>query len=83
MLRSVFTFLGRVVICYLVVFFGTLLIWQLFGVTDREGGKGMALAFVIAPVLALLAALLWQPVASLFRRPPASGTGDRGTGNGG
>lgn len=83
MLGSVFRFLGRVVIAYLVVFFGTLLIWEVFGVTDREGGKAMALAFVIAPVLALFAALLWEPVASRFRRPPAPGAGEGGTGNGG
>ena len=78
MFAGVFRFLGRVVIAYLVVFFGTILIWEIFGVTDREGGKGMALAFFIAPVGALFAALLWPSIASLLRRPAAGEGGDDG-----
>lgn len=83
MLSAFFTFLARLLVVYLAVFFGTLLIWEVAGVVDREGGKGMALAFVIAPVLALLGALLWPLVVPLFRRRTARGSIDAGDRQGG
>lgn len=62
MLGAIFRFLGRWVLGYLIVFIGTVLIWQVLGVVDRDGGKGMALAFVIAPVLGLFITLVWSLV---------------------
>lgn len=65
---TIFRFLGRWLIAYVIVFFGTLLIWEVLGVVDREGGKGMALAFVIAPVLGLFGAMFWPIIRPLFGR---------------
>jgi len=62
MLGAILRFLGRWVLGYLIVFVGTVLIWQVLGVVDRDGGKGMALAFFIAPVLGLFITLVWPLV---------------------
>ncbi len=47
-------FIAGAIATYAVVLFGTLLVWDLTGVHDRDGGGAMGLAFVIAPVVALL-----------------------------
>lgn len=43
---------------YAVVLFGTLAAWQMLGVVDQDGGGSMGLAFVIAPLAALVGGII-------------------------
>lgn len=56
---------------YALVFFGTLAVWQMLGVVDRDGGGSMGLAFVIAPAVAVLVGMAGAIVA--VRRAYRSG----------
>lgn len=76
MLSTLFKFCARFAIAYLIVFFGTILIWEIFGVTDREGGKGLALAFFIAPVTALFGTIAWPMVSPMLVRAMRVGKDD-------
>ena len=71
MLRSVIVailgFIAGAVATYLVVVFGTVLVWDLAGVHDQDGGGAMALGLVVGPAIAMigglaavLALLLWD-----------------------
>lgn len=51
---AVVAFAVSAAVTYAVVLFGTLAAWHVFGVVDRDGGGAMALAFVIAPLIALI-----------------------------
>lgn len=57
-LRAFGWFLAFGIATYLVVLFGTLLAWDLLGIADHDVGGAMGLAFVIAPVLAIMGGLV-------------------------
>jgi hypothetical protein len=63
---------------YAAVLFGTLAVWEMMGVRDRDGGGTMALGLVIGPVAAVfggvIAAAIAAVVAERRRRngPPSS-----------
>ena len=65
-----------------VVFFGTLAAWHVLGVVDRDGGGSMGLAFVIAPLVALVGGGAGAIAAGVYARRrtsslPTSGEEER------
>lgn len=82
MLRTVLTVLGAFAVTALaawcLVFFGTLAVWEVMGVADRDGGRGMGLAFGIAPLVALLAGTVGAIMAGVrvHRRGVAAAAGN-------
>ncbi len=62
-LKALVAFLGCALAAYLVVLFGTLGVWEMFDVVDRDGGGGMAVAFGIAPLVAVIAGIVGGLVA--------------------
>lgn len=68
-MRRVGMFLAGLVLGYLVILFGWIGYAELAGVVDRDGGKGMAIAFLVAPVGAVVSGIVLAAVAGK-RRPP-------------
>ncbi len=51
---------------YALVFFGTILAWEILGVRDRDGGGHMALGLVIAPIAGLIGGVAGAPLAIAY-----------------
>lgn len=66
-MRRVGMFLAGLVLGYLVILFGWIGYAELAGVTDRDGGKIMGVAFLIAPTGAVLAGIVLAAVAGTKR----------------
>jgi hypothetical protein len=66
--RGVAVFAAAAVIGYLVLAFGWILYAGTFDIADRDGGKGMAVIFLFAPVGGALIGLI---AAALLTRPEA------------
>ncbi len=56
---------------YLVILFGWVAYADLFGVADQDGGKIMGVAFTLAPLGAILCAIL-LPILFRRRRVPGA-----------
>lgn len=72
--RAVGAFVIGALLAYFLVLIGTAILWDMLGVVDRDGGGAMAIAFFIAPLIALLAgagAAFWA-----VRRANAARTGN-------
>ena len=66
------TFVVCAAATYAVVLFGTLTAWQILGSADGDGGGSMGLAFVIAPIVALICGLAGAIAAALYARRRSS-----------
>jgi len=53
-LFAVLGFVTGAIATYLLVVAGTLVVWEILGVHDQDGGGSMALGLVIAPAIALI-----------------------------
>ncbi len=58
---------------YAVVLFGHIALWQVLGIVDRDGGGGMAVAFVIAPAIAVIGGIAGAVAAALYERRRLAG----------
>src|SRR6202035_911450 len=67
-IRAAAIFAAASLIGYLVVAFGWLAYASLFDIADRDGGKGMAMIFILAPAGGALIGLI---AAALLARPSA------------
>ena len=65
---------------YAAVVFGTMAVWEMIGVRDRDGGGAMALGLVIGPVVAVIvgivAAIIAAVVAERRRRTAPTPSAD-------
>ena len=80
LIRALLGFVAGLVATYAIVLFGTVLVWSLLGVVDRDGGGHMGLAFVVAPGSALVGGLVAGVLAARGRgrhEPAAGGAGRR------
>ncbi|MCC7428336.1 MAG: hypothetical protein IT557_15690 [Alphaproteobacteria bacterium] len=66
-MRRVGMFLAGLVGGYLVILFGWIGYAELAGVVDRDGGKIMGVAFLVAPAGAVLAGIVLAVVAGRTR----------------
>jgi hypothetical protein len=64
MLWAVLKFIARFAIIYVVVLIGTAVIWDVLGPTDRDGGRGSAIAIFIAPAISVVGAVAWPMAKS-------------------
>jgi len=66
--RGVAIFAAATVIGYFAVVFGWIVYASVFDIGDREGGKGMTMIFIFAPVAGAVIGLI---ASSLLARPKA------------
>ncbi len=66
-------FLVAAAATYAVVLFGTLGAWHVLGIVDRDGGGSMGLAFVIAPLIALVGGGAGAIAAGIYARRRGQG----------
>jgi hypothetical protein len=59
-------FLGFLVVTYVVVVFGTILVWEVMSVHDQDGGGAMALGLVIGPAVAIVGGVIGAIVTYLW-----------------
>lgn len=78
LIRACLGFVAGVVATYAIVLFGTVLVWSLIGVVDRDGGGHMALAFIIAPGFAIVGGLVAGVLAARWRGRSQAKTGGTG-----
>jgi hypothetical protein len=71
-IRAVAIFAAAAVIGYLAIAFGWIAYAHFFDIADREGGKGMAIIFILAPVGGAMVGLI---AASLLSRRGMPGPG--------
>ncbi|MFN3892041.1 MAG: hypothetical protein ACK4MV_16720 [Beijerinckiaceae bacterium] len=55
--HSAIAFLAGTIAVYLMVAIGTLVVWEITGYRDLDGGAAMTVAFIFAPSIALPAGL--------------------------
>ncbi len=75
LLKTLGVFLAATIAGYLAALFGGVLLMEAFNVSQREGAAAMGLAFVIAPMIAVivgLAATMWFLVAKARPHEPAA-----------
>jgi hypothetical protein len=72
LVRAVAIFAAATVIGYILVVFGWLAYAGFFDIADREGGKGMAIIFIIGPAAAAMIGLIAAGLLSRRGLPDGS-----------
>ena len=74
-IRAVAIFALATLIGYLVIAFGWIVYANLFDIADREGGKGMAIIFILAPAGGAMIGLVAAGLLSWRGMPDSSSSG--------